>query len=431
MTRRLLPPALLLLCCGAAGLLFARQADALAVCAVVLGALAAAAALRGARTRGVLLAALVGLAVAALVPLALEATLRGERPDTGPDPTVPRTDPRVEEAREAWLLPGEGLRFRATGPEPLVRATERFEITNRAAAPAPGSGPLRILVWGDCRSGVTVFEMLCDAIRERRPDFTVGLGDLVGMARTYQFAIVDGKLAATGVPAFVVPGNHDLDPFGTLRPYCRVFGPRNWSFVFRGTLFIGLDTARGFVDPADVRWMESVVGGRGREAAGVVLFCHHPLFEPHGHPEKPLPEDEATRALRDLVLREKIRVFASHYHGYDVTQAGGTVQVTTGGAGARPETDEPYHYVWVEIGPDGVAAERVDLAEQSAVSPLKDRLLVFRDEGAYAAGAYPLRVFVALLGLAVALGALALLVRRILVPRASGADLSRRSAAGA
>jgi len=402
---RLLPPLLLLLAGAAATLLLSWQAYPFAAGAFGVAVLAAAWSLGRCRWRGLLLAGLAGLAAAGLIPYRLTETMRGERRDTGPDPTVAREDPRVEEVREAWLLPGDGLRFRATGPDPVVRAKEPLEITNRASVPPGESGPVRILVWGDCRSGVTVFERLCDAIRERRPDFTIGLGDLVGMARTYQFAIVERKLGATGVPAFVVPGNHDLDPFGTLRPYCRVFGPRNWSFVWRGALHIGLDTARGVLDPEDVRWVESIVRGRPPEAKRILLFCHYPLFEPHGHPEKPLRDDDATRGLADLVLSEKIQVFASHYHGYDVMERGGTKQVSTGGAGARPESDEPYHYVWVEVGPDGVTATRVNLAEQSEISPVVDRLLVFRDEGVYAAGAYPLRVLAAVLGLALALGA--------------------------
>ena len=333
-----------------------------------------------------------------------------------------RPEPGVV-AREAWELPSDGdvLVYRGIGPHAVVLATGvaadrplRFENAPRPVAGAAArSAALRFAVWGDCRGGASVFERLVERVRERAPAFSVGIGDLVGMARAYQFEIVRDRLARTGAPAYVVPGNHDLDPFGTLRPYARVFGPRNWSFVERGTLFVGLDTAHGVLDPADVAWLEATVSGRGPGAPRVFLFCHHPLWMPASRDEKPLPEDAATARVKALCEAVEAHVFCSHFHGYDDRTVGRVRQITTGGAGARLEGEGPFHFVWVEVDDAGVRIERVDLGGPSTASPRLDRWLTFLDEGAYAARHDPARVLLVAAGLALVLGGLgAALLRR-------------------
>ncbi len=431
-----------------------RAARALAGLALVaLGALGAvrlappslagvAAALALAVVGGVLLSSAMSRALAAVTALALlgggsalalglHEELRGERPDVGPDPLAPRGDPRIGSARGVWLLDAdeERLRFRAIAPGATVElspgANASVTIENRGdgtVPPAPSATrPLRVLVWGDCRGGVEVFERLCDAIRTRRPDFSVGLGDLVGMARTYQFEILRDKLAATGVPVYLVAGNHDLDPYGTLRPYARVLGPTSWSFVLGDVVFLGADTADGTLKPGEVEAFDHLV----RAMPGphrTVLFLHHPMWAPPDHEEKPLPADDpTTMRLRDLLVRERATVFASHWHGFDAATHDGARQIVTGGAGSRLEYDGTYHYVWVEIDGAGLRIEKVDLATQGEISATLDRWKTFRDEAFWAAGRMPLRVLAPVAALAAGLGAaLAAVRRRRRSARASG-----------
>ena len=242
----------------------AAVAVALAV-AVVGGALATAPLSRALS----IVTALALLPGGALLALALHEDLRGERPDTGVDPLEPRADPRVASSQGAWLLDANDaeLRFRAIAPGATVRlhpgANGAVTIENRGASPDAADlatrRPLRLLVWGDCRGGVDVFDRLCAAIRTRKPDFSVGLGDFVGMARTYQFELLRDRLEATGVPVYLVPGNHDLDPFGTLRPYARVLGPTTWSFVLGDLVFFGADTADGRLKPDQVEELDRLV----------------------------------------------------------------------------------------------------------------------------------------------------------------------------
>ena len=386
---------------------------AAALCVAVAGATTA---LRTLPRAGSILLAALSAALAVWLALGIHEHLRGERADTGPDPTIRLPDPPGVRTREAWpLATGEGaLVYRGMGPHAVVQTTGVAEgravaLENPPTAPRAADatpGPLRFAVWGDCRGGASVFERMIDAVRARKLAWSVGLGDLVGMARVYQFEIVRDRLARTEAQAFLVPGNHDLDPFGTLRPYARVFGALDWSFVDHGTLFVGLDTAVGVIAPADVAWLETTVREHGALAPRVVLFCHHPLWMPASHDEKPLPEDDATGRVKALCESVGATVFCSHFHGYDDRTVGRVRQVTTGGAGARLEGEGPYHFVAVEVADDGLRIERVDLGGPELASPRLDRLLTFRDEGAYAARHDPWRVFLVALGLALALGGL-------------------------
>jgi hypothetical protein len=278
-----------------------------------------------------------------------------------------------------------------------------------------------LVVWGDCRGGVKVQNLLMDAIRSREPDITIGLGDFVGMARTYQFQILKDRLVKATASFSMVPGNHDLDPFGTLKPYARVFGPPNWSFARRGVLFLGLNTAHGVADAQDVEWLEQEVVARKADAKHVLLFCHYPVFAPLNRPKKGLPDDPATTRLRALVERESITVFSGNFHGYDAQAHGRAVQVVTGGAGSHPESDAPYHFVWVEVG-DAARFEQIVLAQQSEVSPSLDRFLVFKDEANYASGKFPKRTVLALGGFAVFLGGLVGAAWRRRSPHSSSAS---------
>jgi hypothetical protein len=369
--------------------------------------------------------AVLGFAAAVAIPLVLHERLRGEREDVGRDPTPPGHDSRVLSVKDAALLvpsveDPSRLVFRATGPTPSVElrpdaGVRDLEVRNgrgEPLSPLAPDAPVRFVVWGDCRGGAAIFSRVLDAVRRESPEFAIALGDVVGMAREYQFEILDGHLRDTGIPHFLVPGNHDRDPFGTLRPYARVFGPGTWSFVHRGVLFLGLDTSRGVVDVRDLDRLESAASEFGDGPA--LLFCHHPPFEPTGRPDKTLPHHPGTIRLRAFVERRRLQVFCSHYHAFDDREpVPGVRQVVTGGAGSTPEGDTPYHLLAVEADRHGaLRVRRIDVAPLSAASDLADRLLVFRDEATYASRAHRLATLSALAGLAALLGALAALPRR-------------------
>jgi hypothetical protein len=341
---------------------------------------------RATRGRASAVALLGGVACVATA-LWIHDTLRGERPDPG------RPPPRV--ARRAHPVGGR--------------------------PPASADRPVRLVVWGDCRNSTAVQDRLVEALRQRQPDLTVGLGDFVGMARRYQFQLLEGRLKSAGVPFYLVPGNHDRDPFGTLKPYGYVFGAPNWSFEYRAVGFLGLDASLGRVDPIDVTWLEQEIERLRPDVKHLFLFCHYPLFPPAGHPKKALPDDEATQRLRALAEREGLTVCSGNFHGYDVQRHGRVLQVITGGAGSRPEAETPYHCVAVEAG-DEVRVEQVVLAQHHEVSELAERFRVLREEGVYATGKLRVRSLVVVTGLAMFLGGIVAACWRRRSPHSSSAS---------
>lgn len=304
------------------------------------------------------------------------------------------------------------------------RRDEGPMVTAALPSPPAGDAPATFAVWGDARGGADVLERVCEGIAAARPAFSVGCGDLVGMARVYQFEILKKRLATTGVPAFFVPGNHDLDPFDTLRPYERALGPRNWSFEHAGALFVGFDSAHPLPATADVAWMESTVRGRGRDAKAVVLFTHHPLFPPPGRKDKGMVQDTVpVRFLQALAQETKATVFSGDYHGFADFRVGAARQIVSGGAGSKLEMDVPHHWVLARVVGDGVEIERRDVGAASDFSQAADRLITFRDEGIWALGVFPVRAGLAIAGGAAFLvGLIGAVLPRRQRPTANGAS---------
>jgi hypothetical protein len=272
--------------------------------------------------------------------------------------------------------------------------------------PAPGR-PLRFVAWGDARGGASIFERVRDAIRDRRPDFSIGLGDLIGMARVYQFEILREQLAATGVPGYVIPGNHDLDPFGSLGPYEQVMGSADWRFDVGDVAFIGLDSAAGPVsDRSRARFVEATAAAT---AAGkrVIVFTHHPPYPPTGRTDKCLPPDAPnTKAIHAALESSHATTFSGDFHAYDRREIGAVTQYVSGGAGSTLEYPGLHHYLWVEVDEAGVRVEKVDLPPRHESPEFVDRWITMRDEAAYAARTHALSVLAVIFGGAAGLGAL-------------------------
>lgn len=296
---------------------------------------------------------------------------------------------------------------RLRGERPFARPEHPDEIRRPAIRPPAAERPIRFVAWGDARGGASVFEHLREAIATRRPDFSIGLGDLIGMARRYQFEILRDQLDETGVPGFTVPGNHDLDPFGSPGPYESVFGSGDWRLDVRDVAFVALDSAAGPAsDASTARFVAEVESAR---AAGkrVIAFTHHPPYPPNGWPHKCQPQEHPnTRAIQVALQTAGATTFSGDLHGYDRREIGRVTQYVSGGAGSKLEIDGLHHYLWVEVGADGVRVEKVDLPPRHDTPEFADRWTTFRDEAAYVARTEPWTCFAVLAAGALALGAL-------------------------
>jgi hypothetical protein len=114
----------------------------------------------------------------------------------------------------------------------------------------PGASPLRFAVIGD-NTGVAkpgVFDQAMRQISWLQPDFILSVGDLIEgytddraeIAR--QWTAIEASIAKAGVPFVFTPGNHDVDNAETLDAWRERRGPGYYSFLYKGALFVILNT---------------------------------------------------------------------------------------------------------------------------------------------------------------------------------------------
>lgn len=366
------------------------------VAAAVAGAVGVGAIARRS-LRGVVGVVALGATVAGA--LVVHEHLRGERRDDGPPPGTFPGLPALALRDVAVVGFDDGVvHVRATGLAPWVTTAAGGPVANvtlengvaRDPKAPPRAGPWRFAVFADGRGGAAAFARVREAVAQRDVAFAVGIGDLVGMARRYQFELLRDQWAETGTPAFFVPGNHDRDPFGSTWPFERVLGPTRWTFDEAGVRFVGLDSSPRRLDDAQVAWAEALLDGRPASVRRVVVFCHDPVFPPTGRPDKPLPQDDpATRRLQAALERAGATLFCGSYHAYDERTVGRVVQRVTGGAGSKLEGPGGHHLLVVTVTDAGLAVEKVDVLAPDDASLFVDRVLVFRDEAAWVAHGRP------------------------------------------
>jgi predicted phosphodiesterase len=259
----------------------------------------------------------------------------------------------------------------------------------RAHMPAPGE-PCHFTAWADSQGGWTTFHRLVALMLRRRPDFSVGIGDLVNDGSDAQawraFLSVLAPLAAQ-IPIVPVAGNHDYDGYyNDLRPrhYLDLFRPdgASWFAWSCGPVrFAAIDMNAEFpiglsAQSPQYGWLMNEVrsvswtGARWR-----VLLVHQPPWS------RSWAGYEGDEVVRDIVTSLAAShgldlVMAGHSHAYERltrTVNGRAVHVViTGGAGGTlegPLSTNPehmgtiilkHHFVDVGATRDSMAFEAVD-----------------------------------------------------------------------
>ncbi len=174
-----------------------------------------------------------------------------------------------------------------------------------------------------------------------RPDVLVITGALTESGRPEEYALVRPMLAALGLPALLIPGNHDIRETMIagldLGPHADLAG----GFIqFKADLgpltLIGLDTllpgsSAGAICDARLDFLEQALA----EADGrpVVLFTHHPPFSCGlGYMDAVMLRDGAERLTQIVARHPNIeRVLSGHHHRPTQVRYAGTIgQVVPG-----------------------------------------------------------------------------------------------------
>jgi hypothetical protein len=211
--------------------------------------------------------------------------------------------------------------------------------------------PFTFLVVGDTRSSAIFEQFYKDGLRDAAPDFGVVLGDFVAFPAVSRHRFFIGELAEWGMrfPLFLIAGNHDFartdstdsnikheknlgrlyDPFFQ-QDFEKLYGPMNYSFIYRGCLFIGLNDVytTGHLD-----YLKDVLANRPSNILMTFVFMHiapkslSPLLQ-----TRQMEGEEEFMQLMDSY--DVDYVFAGDFHSYFRADRGHTKYIVTGGGGS-------------------------------------------------------------------------------------------------
>lgn len=204
-----------------------------------------------------------------------------------------------------------------------VPAPERHQTSRNLARLAPAAATLatdtvRFVFIGDTQRFYDETEQFVTSVNQQRGiDFVLVAGDLSDFGLTREFRWVNQRLDRLRVPYLTVVGNHDVVGNGRA-VYQHVYGPLNYSFLFRGTRFICLDTngrEYGFGRQVpDLPWLRQQLADTAG-ARRTVVVNHVPPTDEDFDPALVSAYAAAVRSCPSLVLH-----LSGHVHRYTAAQ---------------------------------------------------------------------------------------------------------------
>jgi 3',5'-cyclic-AMP phosphodiesterase len=179
--------------------------------------------------------------------------------------------------------------------------------------------------------------------------FIIVAGDLTENGLLKEFEIFYRMMSNARVPYLTVIGNHDHLSNGKVI-YQQFYGPRNYSFTFKGVKFIMWDNVMWESNESpDWNWFRSELGSQGENK----LFRHTLPFS-HIPPSDGQLEDSANVFHRLLVENNIPISVHGHKHEYSKEELyGDGIQYVTIGSPVKRS------YVVLTITPDSVSAHKV------------------------------------------------------------------------
>ncbi|MEM9353360.1 MAG: metallophosphoesterase [Planctomycetota bacterium] len=236
--------------------------------------------------------------------------------------------------------------------KPLLDDPERFQIaimTDRTGGHRPG-------VWMDAVRKLNIL----------RPQFVMSVGDLIE-GYTEDRDQVDrewdeflGFIDQMQMKFFFVAGNHDLSNPMMHEKWRERFGPKWYSFDYKGVHFVCLcsEDPVNRIGDKQVEWLAKDLAEH-RDARWTLVFLHKPLWT---YAERDLErgEEDSTNFKRvEALLSDRPHtVFAGHVHHYVQYERNGQqyIHLATTGGGSR-QRGVPYgefdHVMWLTMEADG------------------------------------------------------------------------------
>ncbi len=228
---------------------------------------------------------------------------------------------------------------------------------------------------GGLRPGV--FPRAVKKVNELQPEFVITVGDLIpGGVRQRnekeirrQWAEFNGFIKGFEMPFFYLPGNHDVSNGLMDRIWDEQFGVRYYSFLYKNTLFLCLNTQDGegtrpFLGKQQIEWARKELK-KHSEVRWTLVFIHQPLWlseegirrNVNG---KPVIRKSNTgwREMEAALRGRKHTVYAGHVHRYAKYERNEvnyyTLGTTGGGSALRGSSFGEFdHATWITMTDKG------------------------------------------------------------------------------
>ncbi len=209
---------------------------------------------------------------------------------------------------------------------------------------------------GGHREGV--FRSALRKINHLRPEFVVSVGDLIEGATDdpdqveREWSQFRDSVDILRMRFFYVPGNHDIWDDTARREWTKRFGPTYYHFVYKGVLFLCLNTEDGTpsrIGPEQAAFARQILEAN-TQVRWTLVFLHKPLWD--------YREGSGWEAVEQALAGRPHTVFAGHRHRYVRYQRAQYkyYQLATTG-GATPLSGLSHgrfdHISWITMTADG------------------------------------------------------------------------------
>jgi len=224
-------------------------------------------------------------------------------------------------------------------------------------------------VIGDIGSFGT-FEKICAQLVNEQLSFVIILGDFVnkGTLEDHQFYRCElGEPDYFSCPVFYGVGNHEIDKGFkfTVSDFEKIYGPSNYSFSYKGDLFIILRTFPPHSTEETLAFLERELSTKRNMHDKVFVFSHIPLYQSPDFPTRSLKDSELY-----VSLLEEYHVdyaISADFHGYARVNVNKVNYVVTGGGGATLVNSNKYgnfHHALVVKVEENAVSERILAVEK-------------------------------------------------------------------
>ncbi|SDZ47941.1 MULTISPECIES: metallophosphoesterase family protein [Rhodonellum] len=246
-------------------------------------------------------------------------------------------------------------------------------------------------VWADSQGGWETFSRIINQMKINNPDFTIGVGDLVGNgAQPWQYIRLLDYLSKIHVPHRLFAGNHDYDgSYDDWNPihfnrYLKTKNEKTYSFWREGPCaFIALDPNAHFPvsipeSSSQFNWFTKTIQSESwKSAPWKIVLVHQP---PYSQGWIDYQGEKSIRELLKPFWESGLidLVISGHTHDYERLiiphEKGKTAFVIVGGAGGGFESDDlleslpemdtvlrTHHFGWIKAGEERLEFHAMDL----------------------------------------------------------------------